>query len=1469
MCEEGSKNINSKIHTNAVGDDSDLLMARFADAMSPLIDRFGYDGVDVIGRFMAAVGRSDPKIAHYLLKRSPAIITELMAQSPNTVVDVYVQAERILPYGSLPAVRFIETGAALVTAGGYEALAKTTDLACEAARVNPVITVAVIETAPAIIQAAGFEGLKVIGRFGATVAASSWIYGLKALENSPAIVKKLVQTGGIDYVQAVYGLGAAMAGSDFSAALKLVEQSHYIAQKLVTLTDKTFLTDLYAQALKSVSYGPGLVFLRIEKAAGIIERLGPAGYGVIEDLVTTLAMDDPQKAATLINETLPITDRLLEDSAPSLVIDIYQIGQTLSAGNASLGLNFILSSPAIGGGKDVAVLKAIADAAQKIAAISNVAANAFVKAAPKLLDRLGLVGALKFCDDIIPIASISWETAARLLARSPEIFDRVGLEGLKSVAEFATFLAPKDHSAAVLLLDKSGAVIDQLKKIDRPYGLDSLAALFALGRQMASLNARLAVSMVATGPQIIAKWGFEGLNRLEPLVRRTGDISWTAAVALVQAAPDIIKRVGFGGLGQIGAVAIAVAKKNSYGAVSLLEKSPALVDRLIKCENKALALTVYAIAAETAPVSWRLATTFLEKSPELFSLVSTEGLITLSKLLTDAARVSGQVAARMLTVSPAAIETMTIDGLAALSRLATRIAIKDVDGAIKLVEKSPLVMQQLKESGGRNAVAAAYALAADLADTSPAVGNRFLKKCPGFLDQVGLEGLLMVSAFIKKTARSDPEKALVFLSGETTAFTDFMETIPKGLELKKARPILSIYLKALLGRRVEIASAKNDYTDGKKIYLPERIRDFEDDSDNFSAYKVLVTHLEAHLEYGSFEFDLSKIEGLMARIESHYGLKPAGDENDLERFVDHFPEPDLARDLFNLMEDFRIETILKREYPVLAGKIERMHRYHLKKRRTPQKIANPKQRVVEAIGQMVVAGKGIELDCSASMSILSLAEKQSKSLVSPAADVHDAAKAAFLLYRAIDQNFDQDYRPVKPMSEPIDQDMVSSNIGSFGKTSRHIRERLQKGQAAKHQRPPAPTESRSNQEYEIQPTHNRPDQKNIQKGPGRNSQDQRSFEGRSGGGKQKSGDFDQKSDQASPANTQMKFDSAEKIERLLRAVHRERGITPKEIGRRIEGLNQNTLDLFLHHLERSLKQKTQLVSEPGTYLYPEWGADISDYRDDWAKVHQHVLSGQSLDFYRDTLEKHAGLLKQIRREFQMLKPEGFVRKKRQFDGDDIDIDAMVEYLVDRKAGLSPVENNYYLTQKKKRDIAVAFLVDMSKSTKGGIIEREKEALVMMSEALFEVGDSFAIYGFSGDNRDNVDFYLIKNFDERYDNNIKKRISAIANRFENRDGTAIRHTIRKLKSQPEKTRIIILLSDGKPVDKEYSGAYAIEDTRMALKEAQQNGIKTFCITVDQAAADYLPRMYRHSSWVVIDDVTKLPEKITRIYRRLTT
>ncbi len=861
------------------------------------------------------------------------------------------------------------------------------------------------------------------------------------------------------------------------------------------------------------------------------------------------------------------------------------------------------------------------------------------------------------------------------------------------MGDFAELLARESWAAAVQLLDRCPAIIDGLQVQGDP---ERISRLCHLGSRIALYNARLAVSLLERSPEIMARIGFEGLEQLESLAHDLGAESWTTAVSLLEASPAILDRIGMAGLASIAAVARVVARENSYGAVSLLEKSPHLLDRLLQHGDRELALRIYGFAGEAAALNWRLAATLLEESPGLLSRLGASGLERLLKIVPRAGQGNGAVAKRLLDVSPAVIDRMGMEGMEVLATCAAAIADKNWQSAVTVVEKSPRLLDRLDGVGEGGSAPALYGMAATLARTSPALAAKLLDKSPDYLQLAGLRGLGQIAAFLEETAREDESKALAYLETDAPAFTDFLASIPKGLELKGIRPILSLYLRALLGRRVEIADADRVSSDGRKIYLPRRIRDFEDDADNFSLYKVETTRQEAHLEYGSFEFDLSQLEGLRRELVSRYGLRETSpEESDMDRFASLFPEPDLARDLFNLLEDFRIESILRREYPALGEEIARMNLHLTNKRRSPAKMAPGKERAVETASRALLAGRPAEDDLV--QALLEAAEP----LRRPEADVHLSARVAAAAYRLLDEAYADPYRPAQPSARHLDQNRVQRNIGSFGRTARQIRDILQGNQEAFRRSSRGPqVETRSDGRGDTTPASSRPGAENVLQRPHRSGEDQSSFRGASPGGRPESGAADDNRDEGGEAGSTMAFDSPEKLERLLRAVYREQGTTPKEVERRLESMNLNDVYLFLRSMETSLEKKTELQSEQGTSLYAEWGDDLQDYRTNWARIREQAHPVGTLDFYRRTTERHGGLLRKIRREFQMLKPEGFLKRKRQYDGDDIDLDAVVEFLMDRRAGLSPSEKHYALIQKKRRDIAVALLVDMTAAPRG-------------------------------------------------------------------------------------------------------------------------------------------------------------------------
>jgi nitric oxide reductase NorD protein len=226
--------------------------------------------------------------------------------------------------------------------------------------------------------------------------------------------------------------------------------------------------------------------------------------------------------------------------------------------------------------------------------------------------------------------------------------------------------------------------------------------------------------------------------------------------------------------------------------------------------------------------------------------------------------------------------------------------------------------------------------------------------------------------------------------------------------------------------------------------------------------------------------------------------------------------------------------------------------------------------------------------------------------------------------------------------------------------------------------------------------------------------------------------------------------------------------------------------------------------------------------------------------------------------------------KKQIDGEEIDIDAIVEGYADMKAGGRACEKLYTRLDKRERNVATAFLVDLSGSTTGWVIETEKEALVVLCEGLEKLGDKYAIYGFSGKTRRQCDFYVFKEFDEPYDEEIKARIAGMDAFDYTRMGPPIRHLTQKLRMVEARVKIMIILSDGKPEDfDEYKGKHGIEDTRKALVEAKQAGIKPFCITIDKEARGYIQRLFGDVGYVILNDIGKLPRRLPDIYKRLST
>jgi len=299
------------------------------------------------------------------------------------------------------------------------------------------------------------------------------------------------------------------------------------------------------------------------------------------------------------------------------------------------------------------------------------------------------------------------------------------------------------------------------------------------------------------------------------------------------------------------------------------------------------------------------------------------------------------------------------------------------------------------------------------------------------------------------------------------------------------------------------------------------------------------------------------------------------------------------------------------------------------------------------------------------------------------------------------------------------------------------------------------------------------------------------------------------------------------------------------------------------------------------FRYDEWDTVISDYKSGWCIVKEIEPQGDADDYYEEAVKRYSNEISLIRRIFSTMKPEVFHKLKRQTDGTEIDMDEFIEALMQKRCGMNLDDRFYLRWDKRERDVATLFLVDVSASTSKklsvagqSIIDVEKDSLIIMSQALESIGDKYAIYAFSGHTRNDVHYYIIKEFNEELSDIVACRISQLEPVANTRLGPAIRHSIAKLQQIQAKTKMIVLLSDGEPYDTchgegAYEGSLAEEDTKIAIQEGYAKNIHFFCITVDKNPGSYLDKIFSNVGYTIIDDAQMLPARLPALYKKLTT
>ena len=1041
-------------------------------------------------------------------------------------------------------------------------------------------------------------------------------------------------------------------------------------------------------------------------------------------------------------------------------------------------------------------------------------------------------------------------------------------------------------------------------------------------------------------------WAQEGFN-----IARQSARSWEVACEYFKGSPELLRYVPFIHLIKWAQSGAALCNESPTLAIAYFKASPAVVPQL-----KPQYLQDWAeLGRRLYKGTWKsstLSAKFFDVSPILLQMLTFREMARFVAFLDLLSRHSYDMASECLTLGQRVFPHIGPDKEAFLSLAASLVEsswreakglfeagakslpriekgqrIRFLNLAARLIKNGersiPTFIQESAQAMAQlEPVTHPYVLSLGeaLLNLSPMAVVEFIKSCPTVLGRTSTGQLELWFKEGLRILQENRDGGLAYFKMESSRSEEVLEALSSRIELERVNDILQMYCRALAGSNVEISdtqelvdknigwvSNEKPSIEGTTVYLPPVVDRYATKVDNFSWFKVLSTHQVAHLEFGSFDFHFEEPSSLFKDLRIKLASRGDGATQvaslsqeqdhkeetgwltDMQRFFDLFEDRKLALDIFTIVEDGRLDARVKKEYPGILKAYERVQSDSLVGRRLMESLP-AREAMVEFLVRLSLQRDRVirvpELFIQQAKTIAGIAKR----VLSPVATVQDAAEASIRIYAIISQIPNQEQSP--DMWEDVDVNQDEDYMDP-----EDMEELLQQiGQPMTQQMGETEEEYSSPQDIEYRGDF-KPELVQLLAKLKMQQQDQ--------------------SQTAQPISKEM-------LEELLRH--------SAEIDfQAVEGDIDHGATMFVNNIVKDagmkMPQKPEfghgsLVNldddggpleskEPLTFLYNEWDFRANDYKPRWCIVREKVIAEGDPSFYTETLRSYSSMVAQIRQQFELVIPEMFRKVRRLPDGDEFDLDAVIEAFVDARTGNSPSDKLYWRRNKVQRDVAVVFLLDMSASTAEAIdeskrladdwdapddpseymawlrsrrsegmrrthkriVDLEKESTVLLINALENIGDTYGIYGFSGYGRENVEFYVIKDIEETFSEKIKRRIDRIAPLHATRMGPAIRHAISKLETQSAKTKILFLISDGRPQDRGYSREgvekeYAVHDTRMALIEAKRKEIVPFCLTVDKAGHDYLKTMCQDMGYEVLADIHALPKRLPMLYRKLT-
>ncbi|TAM96548.1 MAG: nitric oxide reductase activation protein NorD [Rhizobiaceae bacterium] len=291
--------------------------------------------------------------------------------------------------------------------------------------------------------------------------------------------------------------------------------------------------------------------------------------------------------------------------------------------------------------------------------------------------------------------------------------------------------------------------------------------------------------------------------------------------------------------------------------------------------------------------------------------------------------------------------------------------------------------------------------------------------------------------------------------------------------------------------------------------------------------------------------------------------------------------------------------------------------------------------------------------------------------------------------------------------------------------------------------------------------------------------------------------------------------------------------------------------------------------------YPEFDYMTGRNQADWTSVKEYIPGLGPARSVARLREERAGFANRLTTLIRSARVSRAERLRRQPEGEFLDLDACIDAVISRRIGENPGTRIHARYERRNRDLSTLLLLDISQSTaarvrNGGqtVLDVERQAAALLSQAMAELGDPFAVAAFCSDKREDVRYLRLKDFGSPFDALTEARLAGLESGLSTRLGAAMRHAGQDLALRKTYRRLLLVVTDGEPSDIDVEDRkYLVEDARKAVQRLNRMAIDTFCVGLDSDADSSLGRIFGEHNAITISAVERLTQLLPKLYLRM--